>query len=98
MAINNEDKKDVSKHFGKAMANKIARATNDKKMNEKAWKSAGGFKSASEAISHPAFDKMHSAINRSTRLRRQARKGPTESTPADRGTMRSRVKGKLVDY
>jgi hypothetical protein len=31
MALNNEDKKDVAKHMGKALANKVHKATIDKK-------------------------------------------------------------------
>lgn len=31
MALNNEDKRDVAKHMGKALANKVAKVTRDKK-------------------------------------------------------------------
>ena len=31
MALNNEDKKDVQKHMGKALANKVSKVTKDKK-------------------------------------------------------------------
>jgi hypothetical protein len=30
MALNNEDKKDVQKHMGKALANKVSKVTRDK--------------------------------------------------------------------
>jgi len=30
MALNNEDKKDVQKHMGKALANKVSKVTKDK--------------------------------------------------------------------
>lgn len=36
MALNNEDKKDVQKHMGKALANKVSKVTKDK-----AWKNTG---------------------------------------------------------
>lgn len=33
MALNNEDKKDVAKHMGKALANKVSKVTKDSYLN-----------------------------------------------------------------
>ena len=43
MALSNEDKKDVKTHMGKALAKKVAKVTNDKKMKGKKMAAKGGF-------------------------------------------------------
>lgn len=35
MALSNEDKKDVKTHLGKALAKKVGKVTNDRKMRHK---------------------------------------------------------------